>query len=79
MTRCFKKVTRLDYLPILLVSSRPSLPVYQSLFRPRKLDSGPFTRLGTTMAENYRIEYNWIKGVETLEGYQPGGPSHHDW
>ncbi|KAJ6035284.1 uncharacterized protein N7446_010041 [Penicillium canescens] len=24
------------------------------------------------MAENYRIEYNWIKGVETLEGYQPG-------
>ena len=25
------------------------------------------------MAENHRIEYNWIKGVETLEKYQPGG------
>ncbi|KAL4934187.1 kinase-like domain-containing protein [Aspergillus undulatus] len=25
------------------------------------------------MAENHRIEYNWIKGVEALEKYQPGG------
>lgn len=25
------------------------------------------------MAESHRIEYNWIKGVETLEEYQPGG------
>jgi serine/threonine protein kinase len=25
------------------------------------------------MAENYRVEYNWIKGVETLEEYQHGG------
>ncbi|OJJ43572.1 hypothetical protein ASPZODRAFT_161490 [Penicilliopsis zonata CBS 506.65] len=25
------------------------------------------------MTANHRIEYNWIKGVETLEEYQPGG------
>lgn len=25
------------------------------------------------MAENNRIEYNWINGVETLEEYRPGG------
>ncbi|KKK24204.1 hypothetical protein P175DRAFT_0508759 [Aspergillus ochraceoroseus IBT 24754] len=25
------------------------------------------------MVEKHRIEYNWIKGVETLEEYQPGG------
>ena len=25
------------------------------------------------MAENKRIEYNWINGVETLEEYRPGG------
>jgi serine/threonine protein kinase len=25
------------------------------------------------MTENHRIEYNWIKSVETLEEYQPGG------
>jgi serine/threonine protein kinase len=25
------------------------------------------------MVENHRIEYNWIKGVETLEEYRPGG------
>lgn len=25
------------------------------------------------MAENHRIEYKWIKGVETLEEYQRGG------
>lgn len=25
------------------------------------------------MTENHRIEYNWIKSVEKLEEYQPGG------
>lgn len=73
MTRCLKPFASPVHFPILPVSSRPSRPVYESFFRPRKLDLGPITRLGTTMAENHRIEYNWIKGVETLEDYQPGG------
>lgn len=56
-----------------LTSRRRSIPVFQSLFRHRQLKSVYFARLGSTMAENHRIEYNWIKGVETLENYEPGG------
>lgn len=32
-----------------------------------------FVRLGTTKVEKPRVKYDWIKGVETLEEYQPGG------
>ncbi|KAJ5836588.1 hypothetical protein N7447_002614 [Penicillium robsamsonii] len=53
-------------------SSRSSIPVFRSLWH-QKLDSVSFTRLGTTMSKKHRVEYDWIKGVEKLEEYQPGG------
>ncbi|KAL4808328.1 kinase-like domain-containing protein [Aspergillus unguis] len=49
-----------------------SFPISQPLFRPRKPVLGYFGRRCSTTA-NHRIEYNWIKGVETLEKYHPGG------
>jgi serine/threonine protein kinase len=52
--------------------SRPSIPVFHSLWH-RKLNSLSFVRLVNTRTGNHRVKYNWIKGVETLELYQPGG------
>jgi hypothetical protein len=53
-------------------SSRPSVPVFQFLWR-RKLESVSFVRPSTTMSNNHLIEYDWIKDVERLEAYRPGG------
>ncbi|PYH29279.1 kinase-like protein [Aspergillus neoniger CBS 115656] len=39
---------------------------------PQKTHSGLFARLSSTKPQA-RVEYNWIRGVETLEEYQPGG------
>ena len=58
------------------VSLSPSRPLYEvsrSVWRPRQLESGFFVRFGSTMASNNRVEYNWIRDVETLEEYRPGG------
>lgn len=41
--------------------------------RPRQLKIGGPVRLNSTMANEDRIAYNWIRGVETLEEYAPGG------
>ncbi|GKZ27958.1 hypothetical protein AbraCBS73388_007636, partial [Aspergillus brasiliensis] len=48
------------------------MPNIISLRRPHKIHFGSSTRLNSTTSET-RIEYNWIKGVEALEEYQPGG------
>jgi serine/threonine-protein kinase SRPK3 len=56
--------------------SRYPVTFSQSLLRrPRgqKVGLNPFGCPGSTMAEYHRIEYNWVKGVESLEEYQPGG------
>lgn len=58
-----------------------STPISQPCFSPpsfrsprcsQKTHSGLFARLNSTKLQA-RVEYNWIKGVETLEEYQPGG------
>ncbi|KAJ5210123.1 hypothetical protein N7491_009933 [Penicillium cf. griseofulvum] len=72
MTRCLNIFANPVRFSVSLPSSRHPVPFSQPLRRRTKLDLGPFRRLGSTMAENYRIEYNWIKGVEALEKYQPG-------
>lgn len=73
MTRCPKTFTKpvLSCMP--LPSRRPSIAIFQSFFRSRQLKPGCFTRLDSTMTENHRVEYNWVRGVETLEKYQCGG------
>lgn len=60
----------MNYLPlgILSVLRSFSFPIFRPLCRP-----GYFARQGSTMAENHHIEYNWIRGVEALEKYRPGG------
>ena len=73
MVRCFKMATSLT--PFLMPNhfQRPTL-----LPLSRQLRS--FTRLFTSTAisrhedstKHYRPEYNWIRGVETLERYEPG-------
>src|SRR4051812_46698439 len=73
MTGCSKIFTNPLTFGIRPTSRPPSIPIFQSLFRPRQPKSGYFARRGSIMAENHGIEYNWIKGVETLEKYQPGG------
>ncbi|OJZ91184.1 hypothetical protein ASPFODRAFT_124273 [Aspergillus luchuensis CBS 106.47] len=49
-----------------------SPPSVRSPHCPQKTHSGLFARLSSTKPQA-RVEYNWIMGVETLEGYQPGG------
>ncbi|PYI31658.1 kinase-like protein [Aspergillus indologenus CBS 114.80] len=56
----------------LCIPHRISISVSQPLWH-RNLEPGFLTRLGSTVAGNHRIEYKWIKGVETLQNYQPGG------
>lgn len=73
MTRCLNKFANPVRFSIPLSSSRHPVPFFRSLWRRTKLDLGPFGRLGSSIAEIHRIEYNWIKGVEALEEYQPGG------
>lgn len=73
MTRCSNTFTNPARFYVSLRSSWHPVPFFQPLWRRTKLDLGPFGRLGSTTAENHRIEYNWIKGVEPLEKYQPGG------
>ncbi|CAG7949646.1 unnamed protein product [Penicillium nalgiovense] len=51
---------------------RPSIQFSHYLWR-RKLNSVSFVRPSTISAGSSRVKYNWIKGVETLELYQPGG------
>lgn len=56
--------------------SRYPVTFSQSLLRrPRgqKVGLSPFGRPVSTMAGCHRIEYNWVKCVESLEEYQPGG------
>lgn len=53
--------------------TRPSIRAFQSLWRPRNIETRSSLRPGSTMTRNDRMEYNWIDGVETLEKYQPGG------
>ncbi|OJJ78121.1 hypothetical protein ASPBRDRAFT_71356 [Aspergillus brasiliensis CBS 101740] len=61
-----------------ILSSKPIsprccfMPSIRSLRRPQMIHFGLSTRLNSTTSET-RIEYNWIKGVEALEEYQPGG------
>lgn len=73
MTRYPKTFTKpmLSCMP--LFSRRPSIAIFQSLFRSRQLKPRYYTRLDSTMTDNQRIEYNWVRGVETLEKYQRGG------
>ncbi|KAJ6169706.1 hypothetical protein N7497_002549 [Penicillium chrysogenum] len=52
--------------------ARPSIPIFQSPWR-RNFDLRSSVRPNTTKAGNHHVKYNWIKGVETLELYQPGG------
>ncbi|KAI9036249.1 kinase-like domain-containing protein [Aspergillus affinis] len=52
--------------------TRPSIRAFQFLWRPQNIKTRSL-RLNSTMTQNPRIEYNWIKGVETLEEYRPGG------
>ena len=65
MTRCLKPSTGL-------------LLFFRTLSSPRCLQkhtSCSFTRLTSTLAKGHHIEYNWIRGVEALEEYAPGGYS----
>lgn len=73
MTRCLRIFA--DFLPLspTLIPHRPSHFIVPSLGRLQKLKSCSFARLASTMAEDHRIKYNWIKGVEALEEYAPGG------
>jgi hypothetical protein len=55
-------------------SSRYHVPLFRNPWdRATKVESAPFGRLGSTMANDNRIKYNWIKDAEILENYQPGG------
>ncbi|RAK80833.1 kinase-like protein [Aspergillus fijiensis CBS 313.89] len=52
----------------------PQIPISVSRIQwHRILQPGFFSRAGSTVAGIHRIEYKWIKGVEKLENYQPGG------
>ncbi|PWY82118.1 hypothetical protein BO70DRAFT_405311 [Aspergillus heteromorphus CBS 117.55] len=50
-----------------------NFPIFQSYWCPSNPNYGSLTRPSSTTAEAHRIKYNWIKGVETLEDYRPGG------
>ncbi|KAK1143771.1 hypothetical protein N8T08_006172 [Aspergillus melleus] len=54
-------------------NGRLSIAASQFLRHSRGIGLRSSSRLGSTRTKNHRIEYNWIKGVETLEEYQPGG------
>lgn len=73
MTRCWRIFA--DVLPLspTRISHRPVHLIVPSLWRLQKLESCSFVRLTSTMAEDHRIKYSWIKGVEALEEYAPGG------
>lgn len=46
------------------------MPMLHQCFQKK---SCSFTQLASTTAKDHRIEYNWIKGMEALEEYAPGG------
>ncbi|PLB49673.1 kinase-like protein [Aspergillus steynii IBT 23096] len=71
--RCSKISTSPASLFRTLTPRGPCFPIIQSLFCPQHLKWRSSARQGSTIPENHRIEYNWIKGVETLEKYRPGG------
>ena len=73
MTRFMRVITS----PVQRLSLLPPHPLlsldYQSFLQTPKLGTRSFARQSYRMAEDRRIEYNWVKGVETLEEYRPGG------
>ncbi|KAJ5577626.1 uncharacterized protein N7459_006590 [Penicillium hispanicum] len=75
MTRCLNILANPLRFSVLPAQSRHPVPFFQSLPHRQKgykVDLSPFGRLGSTIAEYRRIEYNWVKGVESLEDYRPG-------
>lgn len=73
MTRCLNVSTNSVRISISPASSRHRVPFFRAPWCRTKVELGPFGRLGSTMADDNRIEYNWINDVEVLGNYQPGG------
>lgn len=68
MAGCLQIFANSMPLSILPVLRLPSIPIFPSLCR-----RGILARKSSTTANNPHIEYNWIRGVEKLEKYRPGG------
>ncbi|KAJ5962629.1 hypothetical protein N7501_007570 [Penicillium viridicatum] len=70
MTRFSKPFANFTHYFIPSISHRPFHPIS---LRRREFVTAPFGQLNPIMGEKYPIEYNWIRGVESLEEYRHGG------